>query len=164
MRKSTLYLFFCAFAVTYSCNNTDNPSPVAPTKIQDKSADIFDGQAIESKKETEDGVELWEVKVQNSNGSVVRFYWRTDSGVLHEIDGQEDPFNYEVTPGNGLITYSTAKTQAIAAVKNDSLLRWQLEKESDFANKWVYRFEFDNDGKTIRVFVDASNGDVLEID
>ncbi len=29
--------------------------------------------------------------------------------------------------------------------------------ESNFANKWVYLFEFDGDGSTIRVFVDTTN-------
>ncbi|MDZ7605545.1 MAG: PepSY domain-containing protein [Cyclobacteriaceae bacterium] len=164
MRKIVICLFLSVSAFIYSCTNTEEPALTAPTNIQDKSTDMFAGQVIESKKEMEDGIEVWEVKVQNANGAIVRFYWRVDSGVLYEIDGQEVPFNYEVTPGNGLITYSAAKTQAIAALKNDDLLRWQLEKESDFANKWIYRFEFDDDGSTIRVFVDASTGDVLEID
>jgi len=163
--KPIIYFLFLSTTIFFSaCNNTDETALEAPSGIQDKSIALFDGQVFESKKEKEDGIELWEVKVQNSIGAIVRFYWRMDSGVLYKIDGQEEPFNYEVTPGNGLITYTAAKTQAIAAVKNDNLLRWQLEKESNFANKWVYRFEIDDDGTTLRVFVDATNGDVLEID
>ena len=157
-------MLFSVLVGIYSCNNLSDTLPQAPANIQSESTDMFVGQVIQSKKEKEGSIELWEVKVQNDDGAVVRFYWRTDSGTLHKIDGQEGPFIYEIIPGNGIITYSAAKTQAIAAVKNDNLLRWQLEKEVDFANKWVYRFEFDDDGSTIRVFVDALNGDVLEID
>jgi uncharacterized membrane protein YkoI len=164
MKKSALFLSSLLLLSHFSCNDKSDPSPTAPVEIQDKSTDMFSGEVIETKKETEDGIELWEVKVRNSNNSIVRFYWMVASGQLHEIDGQDSPFTYEVTPGMGLITYSAAKTQAIAAVKNDNLLRWQLEKESDFANKWVYRFEFDDDETEVRVFVDASNGDILEID
>jgi len=164
MKKFNLQIATLLLLVQFSCQKKGDPSPVAPLEIQDKSTAMFNGEVVETDSETEDSIELWEVKVKNAENEVVKFYWRKDTGQLHEIDGQEAPFVYEVTPGMGLITYSAAKTQAIAALKNDKLLRWQLQKESDFANAWVYRFEFDDDGTEKRVYVDATTGNILEID
>ncbi len=164
MKYKTLFLSLILLAGLFACSKTDDPAPQVPDSVIDDSIEMFAGDILESKQVTEDGMELWEVKIQNTDGAVVRFYWTVSLNKLHEIDGQESPFNYEVIPGNGLITYSAAKLVAIAAIKNNNLLRWQLEQESDFANKWVYRFEFANGSDEVRVFVDGATGDILEID
>jgi uncharacterized membrane protein YkoI len=63
-----------------------------------------------------------------------------------------------------LINFSTAKTFAISALKNDAITKWELEQNENFIDQWVYIFEMDNDGDTQKVYVDATNGDILQID
>jgi uncharacterized membrane protein YkoI len=64
----------------------------------------------------------------------------------------------------GLINYSAAKTFAIAAVKNNGIVMWKLQKEDSYINKWVYTFEMEKSGGTTKVYLDAENGDVLQTD
>ncbi len=146
-----------------SCGDTQNePSPEPPQNIIDKSLSYFDGDVIEKYQDTEDGVAVWKVKIRNSKGSVLKFYWRVSDGSLYEMEGETGPFDYEVVPGNNLINFQAALTIAKGSVKNDNLQGWYLKKESRFKDIWVYEFEFDINGNDIKVYIDAASGNVLE--
>jgi uncharacterized membrane protein YkoI len=49
-------------------------------------------------------------------------------------------------------------------VKNDALVAWELKKEEDFADDWVYEFEIADSMVDKTVYIDAMNGNVLQID
>lgn len=148
-----------------SCNDTsEENNPTVPQSVIDNSLNLFDGEVFETGIDEEDGIKLWELKIRDDEGAIVKFYWDIRTEFLVKIEGVDGPFNYEIVPRNNLINYSTAKTVATGAIKNSSLLRWKLKKESAFINNWVYSFEFEDDNKTIKVYLDAENGNVLEID
>jgi uncharacterized membrane protein YkoI len=125
---------------------------------------FFDGEVVEKKLELEDGIEAWEIKIQNTDGAVVIFYWTVTPEILLKMQGDIGPFDYDITPGNNLINYSTARTVAIGAVKNDTIKKWELQQEEDFIDIWVYSFEFDDNGDTSKVYIDAESGNILQID
>jgi len=135
-----------------------------PDSLIDKSLAIFDGEVQETEIEEEDNTNLWKVKVQNTDGSVLDIYWTVDTENLYKLEGVQGPYDYAVNPGMGLITFGSAKTIAISAVKNDNLIDWELKQNDDFVEKWVYEFDIDDEGVTTTVYVDAENGDVLQID
>ena len=148
-----------------SCDNSQNePLPEPPQSVVDKSLDYFDGEVIKKSAEVEDGIEVWEVKIKNDKGAVVKFYWRRSDDSLYEMEGESGPFDYEIVPGNNLINFQAAFTIAKGAVKNDNLTGWKLKKNSKFKDIWVYEFEFDINGKDTKVYIDAANGNVLQID
>jgi hypothetical protein len=153
-----IWLFLAA------CNDSSETTPEVPADVINSSLAIFDGDVIEKSEDIEEGVEYWEVKIRNSDGSVVEFYWTKNNMELLKIEGTQGPYDYALNPGLGLINFTTASTQAISAVKNNNILQWELEQNDDFIGKWVYDFDFDTGGDVTEVYIDASNGDVLEID
>jgi len=157
-------LVFYGLFLLNSCENKNEDAPEVPQSVVDKSLDLFSGEVIEKKIENEEGIDAWEIKIQNTSGSVVQFYWATSNQSLIKIEGTQEPFDYDLSPGSGLINFSVAKTFAVSAVKNNAVTKWELKQEDDFIDKWVYTFEIDDDGATTKIYIDAENGDVLQID
>jgi len=147
-----------------SCTKEPSETPEISQSTISRSLAYFDGEVIEKKLVEEDGIPLWEVKIQNENGSIVKFYWAINNQVLVKMESQSGPFDYEIVPELNLINFSTAKTIAISAVKNSTIIKWQLETDNDFIGMWVYTFEFQNNNESLKVFLDAQNGNVLQID
>lgn len=165
MKNSAFFLIIIlSFITLFSCNKSSENVPDVPQSVIDKSLNLFDGEVIEKELETENGVDSWEVKIEDTNGSVLKFYWAVSNEALVKMEGDKGPFDYEIVPGMGLINYSLAKTFAIAIVKNNAIARWKLQKEDSFINKWVYTFEMEKSAGTTKVYVDAQNGDILQID
>jgi uncharacterized membrane protein YkoI len=153
-----------SFITFFSCDKSSESKPEVPQSVIDKTMDLFDGTVIDKEIEDEDLIDIWEVKIQDANGSSVRFYWTVTNETLVKIEGDQGPFDYEIVPGMGLINYGAAKTFAIAAVKNNAITGWKLQREDSFINKWVYTFAMEKSGGTTKVYLDAQNGDVLQID
>jgi len=165
MKNSTLIiLFLVSLIFNIACDESNEPLPEVPQDIINESLNMFEGEVIEKKQESEDGRTAWEIKIQNPGGAIVKFYWSTINSELIKIEGIQGAFDYELNPGMSLINFSTAKTFAIAAVKNDAIIQWELEKNEEFIKKWVYEFEFETGSGTQKVYIDAMNGDVLQID
>ena len=165
MRSLSISILLFTSLLFASCEQTDNENnPEVPQSLIDRTLDYFDGEVLEKKQEEEEGVKSWKIKIKNSNGSIVNFYWTFVGDFLLKMEGQVAPFEYDIHPGNNLINFSTAKTIAIGAVKNDGLIKWELEQEEDFIGNWIYTFEFDDDGDSISVYIDAENGNILQTD
>lgn len=156
------FLFFLVSVI--SCEQKNDTNPEVPQSIIDKSLTYFEGEVIEKEFDEENEIDSWEIKIQSSQGAIVKFYWSSIGQNLMKIEGQLAPFDYEIMPGNSLINYSSAKTIAIGAVKNEIITGWELEENEDFIDNWVYSFEFDDDGQTVTVYIDALNGNILQID
>ena len=155
---------FIILLVQMSCNEDKEASPEVPERLITQTLAMFEGEVIEQEFENEEGIELWEIKIRNPLGSIVSFYWTYSNEDLFKIEGTQEPFDYELNPGMNLINYSTARTFAVSAIKNDEILSWELEQNDDFIDKWVYEFEMNDNGDTRKVYVDALTGDVLQID
>jgi uncharacterized membrane protein YkoI len=147
-----------------ACSNEDVTPVDVPDEIISQSLNLFPGTVIEEGMGTENGRDIWEIKIQNTQGAIVEFYWAVNNQLLIKIEGDQGPFTYDIKPGLGLINFSAAKTFAVSAVKNDAVLAWELEQNEDFIDKWVYEFEIADDPDVIKVYVDGETGDVLQID
>lgn len=145
-----------------ACEKSNETDLDVPESAINKSLEMFNGSIIERRSEIEDGIEAWAIKIENENRSVVKFYWSKNGLALIKIDGQEAPFDYDINPGENLINLSTAMTIAKSVVKNENVNRWKLKQEDEFIGKWIYSFEFEEISRN--VFMDALNGDILEID
>ena len=75
------------------------------------------------------------------------------------IDGESAPFDYNITPGIGLIDFDQAETIA-AAETTETLMNWQLRTEDKYNNQWVYSFNYAN----TKVFINATDGTVLDVE
>ncbi len=159
-----IILVIVGLIINSSCNKESDTTPDIPQQIIDNSTSMFEGSVIEKELDNEEGIEAWEIKIQNTNSSTVKFYWAVSNQALVKIEGDQGPFDYELNPGMNLINFSTAKTFAISALKNDAITKWELEQNDNFLDQWVYIFEMDDDGETVKVYVDATNGDILQID
>ncbi len=164
--RTSLHLFVFLFFILMlvRCASGDDSAPDVPQSVIDKALNIFPGEVIEKSEEIEEGIDSWEIKIQNQNGSIAEFYYTKSNEDLVKIEGIQGPFDYDLNPGMGLLSFSAARTAAIAAVKNTNITEWQLKKESKFINKWVYSFEIDKSGSMTKVYVDAVNAEILEID
>ena len=157
--RSLYYLSLVVISMM-ACDSTNDTKPQLPQLILDQSLEIFSGTIINSGLEEEEGSEFWEIKIENDEGAIVNFYWTVVGQELRKIEGDQGPFNYDLWPGDRFINFSTAKTVAIGGVKNSNITSWELAQEEEFNDLWVYTFRFDLQ----KVYVDAENGNILQID
>ena len=146
--------------VLIACSDNDDTTVDVPPEIISNSLGFFDGTVTDQGLESENGIEVWEIEIQNPEGAIVRFYWAVDNQTLVKLEGDRGPYTYEINPGGGLINFTTARTFAVSAVKNDSLLAWELKQNEEFANGWVYEFEIADSMDDTTVYIDAVNGNV----
>lgn len=164
MKKIVLTAFALLCISIVSCESEEDTIPQVPQGVIDESLDFFEGEVIDKKLEVEEGVEAWQVKIENSEGAIINFFWTLNGLALFKMEGENGPFEYDIWPGNSLINFSSAKTVAIAGVKNDTILTWELQEEDEFSDIWIYTFEFDASGSSQKVYIDALNGNILQID
>ena len=83
--------------------------------------------------------------------------------ILLQIEGTRGPFDYDISPGNNLINLSTARTIAMVQAHETNMIHWILRQNTYNSNdNWVYVFEFEKEASiSVKVFVDASNGNIL---
>ncbi len=161
-------VFVVIIMAVAGCNSSDS-SMVVPDHIVNKSLEWFDGKVLNLEKGQEGAEELWKVRVQNKQGAVVEFSWLQSDGNLYRIDGMKGPFddNYDlfpIVPGQNLVNFKSVKFAATSQLKNDNLQDWILGEESSFYGLWIYSLNYNENGKSIIVFVNATSGEVLEIE
>lgn len=159
MKPFRFYTFslIVLFALFIGCSDDDTPE--VPQSAIDKALALIPGTVSETESETEEGVATWKVEISTASGAEVEVYCRQDNGALFRIDGETPPFDYDIDPGNSLLTFSQALAIAEAQV-TESLDEWRLRMEDKYDDTWVYTFEFTNTG----VFIDASDGSILDIE
>jgi uncharacterized membrane protein YkoI len=167
MMKDLLKIFAVVILIagTISCSD-DNDIDKAKEEAIKKASKSFDGIAVETIREKDDGVWVIKVWMLNSKEASVLFEYLEDDISLIKVSGKKKPFDYNVIHDNGLIDFLQAKEAAVNEVgnsmENDNIDEWSLEEDDDFNHKWVYDFEFNIPDKD--VYIDAKNGDVLGTD
>jgi uncharacterized membrane protein YkoI len=167
MMKNLLKLFIAAMLITAtaSCSD-DNDIDKAKEKAIEKASKSFDGMAVETTREKDDGVWVIKVWMLNSKEASVLFEYLEDDISLLEVSGKKGPFDYNVIHDNGLIDFLRAKEAAVNetgnSMENDNIEEWSLDQDDDFGNKWVYEFDFDHPDKD--VYIDAKTGEVIGSD
>ncbi len=163
MRSILFVITLLGLSMLVACSGSDDKNPEAPQNIVDKSLGIFDGTVQEKKGTSEEGVDVWEIKIQNNAGSIVTFYWIRSNEELLKMTGTTSPFDYDLTPVQGVINFSAAKTFAIQAAKNINIVQWVFRQEQDYNDVWVYTFEITDPDGNIQVLIKGTNGDTLAI-
>ncbi|MCK5371562.1 MAG: hypothetical protein KAQ62_23530, partial [Cyclobacteriaceae bacterium] len=67
MKNLSTYVFLFVSILFIGCDTTNETPLEVPQRIIDKSISLFDGEIIEKNLETEEGIDVWEVKIQNSD-------------------------------------------------------------------------------------------------
>ena len=157
---SRIFSLLFMLMVFVSCGDDDgNNSMQAPDSVVNKALALISGTVTETELEEEEGIAAWKVDITTTAGAEVEVYCRQDNNTLLRVDGESDPFDYNIDPGNGLIDFNQAKTIA-AGQTGEDLERWQLRTEDKYNDQWVYTMEY----ATIKVFIAASDGTVLDVE
>jgi uncharacterized membrane protein YkoI len=162
----TIVSYLVLVSLWSGCNSTDDDALIVPDKIINNSLGMFDGTVL-MREATEVGtLAVWKVQIRNNKGSVVEFFWNQLDDNLYKIEGLKGPYddNYDVVPGNGLVNFKSAQFAATSELKNDALRIWILKKENDFADLWIYSLIYNENNGQVTAYVNANNGEVLEID
>ena len=141
-----------------SCSDDDSPIQ-APDSAVNKALALIPGTVVDSEPETEEGIAAWKVEIRTDQGAEVEVYCRQDNGALLRIDGESDPFDYNIDPGNSLVDFDQAKAIG-SGVTSEDLVEWRLRIEDKYNNIWVYRLEYAQS----TVFISAVDGSVLEVE
>ena len=163
MKVTAIRVLFALILLISSCSEETAVDPVIPSGLIDSSLLYFDGEVISSVNSQVNEIDAWEVKIQNSNASLVSIYWRIEPMILLQIEGTRGPFDYDISPGNILINLSTARTIAMVQAHETNMIHWILRQNTYNSNdNWVYVFEFEKEASiSVKAFVDASNGNIL---
>lgn len=145
---------------------SSSSAPVAPNGLPIDSATarvrtILPGATITAAVSDEErSLPTWKVKAQLASGARLEFELLQSNGLVVTIEGTTGPFDYDLTPGNGLVTFAAARTAALAA-QAGTVVQWELELEEQ--NKWEYEFYVrDAQGALWEIELDAATGRVLE--
>ena len=101
--------------------------------IIDNSLELFPGRILEQSSDKIEGIDVWKVKIENSAGAIVSFYWQKNYTILFRIDGEKGPFNYELKPPLGVIVLSTARFLAFESYSSEKLICWKLMRDNSLA-------------------------------
>jgi hypothetical protein len=156
--NSTLLLIILSLL---SCGDDDSPVPVLSSGTAASQAiSVVSGTVISNKRDTvlTTGEIVWEVTVQTSSGSEVSMEFFEQGGALREISGEDAPFDYEVTPGMGLIAFSVAKATALSEMDGE-IVSWELDQNSE--GTWIYKIKITLNGITDEVKINAGTGAVI---
>ena len=165
MYNKALLLLLTLSMVFVSCADNTDSDPETPLGIIESSLAYFEGKIVEKTIEKVNGIDAWKIKIENEIGSILSFYWQIGSLILIQVDGSRGPFNYDLSPGTNLINFSSARTLAMGQVQNTNILNWILRQDIDRNNKYLYVFDFENSSNlSIKIYVDAENGNILQID
>lgn len=152
-------LILLGLTVMMACSDETEPTVMISQDAEVRALELIDGTIREKEKETEEGIAAWKVEVITTEGAEVEFYFSQEDNSLLRIDGESAPFDYDLNPGNGLLSFQDA--HAIGDDKTDSTLeKWRLRRDDSFDNIWVYKLEYDG----MKITINAETGDILEIE
>jgi hypothetical protein len=163
-------LFFSALLVIFTfgffaCqDNSTSPENSEQDFVIQKSISMSNGPAniISAMRISDDSDDHWDVRIDMpGDGGIVKFEYLVGTKILRQIKGLTPSFDYEISPGLGLVEYSTARSAALAAVNGD-IVEWKLEKD-DSDNMWQYRFEILLNGDDYEVRLNAATGVVIRV-
>jgi hypothetical protein len=156
LKSSFILLIISAF---FACSEDDSAPILSPEAAATKAATITSGSVQSIDKDTlSTGEFTLEVKMITTSGSVVELEFYEASGALREITGEEAPFDYDVNPGMGLLTFADARAIALTELPGE-IIKWQLEQNS--LGVWIYEIEIMINGNADKVKINASTGEII---
>lgn len=156
-------------ATTVANANPPFGSTRAPASSRPLSADsaaarvkqiLPNAQILSTRADDEDDIPTWKVHAGLANGARLSFELLQANGVIISIEGDVGPFDYDLTPGNGIASLSAAMAAAKRA-QPGTVVKWELELEDD--RRWEYEFYVrDAQGAVWEIELDARTLAVLE--
>lgn len=141
--------------------DTDDDLGALPDSVRAVAQAMVPGFTLrEAEGESKNGARVWKLEFVNAQGAEVEVVLLAGPVRLFEVEGEDGPFSYEVTPGNGLVAFSAARTAALAA-RAGQIEEWELERDDD--GRWYYAFEIETTSDDYEVEVDATTGTVLRV-
>ncbi len=133
---------------------------------------VVAGDAQNAQKEGE----LYVVEVAMENGATVTVELNAETGDLVELEDKQGPFDYEIKPGMGFVTYGKARDLALAEA-GEKVVAWNLraasstsadsdsEDEESSAASEDFRYEFyvREGDKLWEVKLDATTGKIQSV-
>lgn len=136
----------------------------APEAVINLALDLFPGIVKHIEKHEHEGESYWKVYVQSEAGSVVKFKIMTDPVKLVGMEGEKGPFDYNIVPGNNLISLASA----LEIVNNEvdgEVDEWSLSKRSHGGETfWVYEIEIHSLETQYEAEINAATGEFIKFE
>lgn len=118
---------------------------------------IIVGDIIKAEKKFKKNIQIWKVNVHLPSGGFVEMEISASEKKILQIEADEGPFEYDLAPGEGIVSFNSAKKNA-EDHSGQKILKWILKqnKEKFEYNFWV----FTKSGKA-QVKIDAGSGDLI---
>jgi uncharacterized membrane protein YkoI len=136
------------------------PASVTAAEAESLAEARTGGTAGAAQLETEDGVEFWSIEVTMSNEATLSVAVIRDSGVLREVKGREGPFDYELSPLDGMLSYAEALAKA-KTYQEGELEAWYMKLGADGAYFFEYYLRAE-DTQLWEVKVTPDTGELIE--
>lgn len=118
---------------------------------------IIDGEIIKAEKKFKKNTQIWKINVHIPSGGFVNMEISAADKKILQIDAEEGPFEYEIVPDEGIVSFNSAKRNA-EEYSGQKILKWNLKQNRD---KFEYSFwMFTKSGKA-QVKIDAGSGDLI---
>ncbi len=136
----------------------------APAGVSEFVLNLFPGEIKHSEKEEEHDVLVWKLYVVNEAGSAVKFLTTEDPVELVKMEGEKGPFDYNIEPGNDILSLNQAK-DIISREAEGETVEWELKKKStDEGHLWIYKFEVRDGDIKYEIELDAKSGEFLKFE
>ncbi|MDZ7607977.1 MAG: hypothetical protein U5K79_20915 [Cyclobacteriaceae bacterium] len=158
MRK--IYFILTGLLLLAACEDPfDSANDTIPDSFIKNSTIYFPGEVIETSSAILNGIQLWQVTVENESGAIVNFFWRKSISNLHKIEGTTGPFDYNLKPPFDVINFAAARFLATNNFSIGNITSWSFEPTPKQNMKWYYIFQ--GDGAESKVMLDAGSGSVI---
>ena len=118
---------------------------------------IIEGDIIKAEKKFKKNIQIWKVDVHLPSGGFVEIEISASEKNILQIEADEGPFEYDLEPGDGMVSFNTAKKNA-EDHSGLKILKWILKQNKE---KYEYNFwVFTKSGKA-QVKIDAGTGDLI---
>lgn len=118
---------------------------------------IIEGDIIKAEKKFKKNIQMWKVNVHMPSGGFVEMEISASEKKILQIEADEGPFEYEIAPGEGIVSFNSAKKNA-EDHSGQKILKWVLKQNKE---KYEYNFwVFTKSGKA-QVKIDADSGDLI---
>lgn len=125
--------------------------------IIESAGKIIDGDIVKAERKFKKNILIWKINVLMSSGGFVNMELSAADKKILQIEAEEGPFEYELTPADGIITFNSAKKKS-EEHSGQKILKWNLKQNKD---KFEYSFwMFTKSGKA-QVKIDAESGDLI---
>ncbi|MEO6695547.1 MAG: PepSY domain-containing protein [Ignavibacteria bacterium] len=118
---------------------------------------LLPGEVTKVEKKFKKDIPIWKINMITSTGGSIEVELSCKDKKLLNLEADEGPFDYEIIPDNGMVSFTAAKKTA-EEYTSQNILKWCLKQNRD---KMEYNFWlFTKTGKA-QVKVDAESGDIV---